>query len=71
MTWWDVESLARAGIAVRRSAWPATKTLVFAGSTGSGGARAVACIVADTGLRVVSNAEFGATEFEATDWRQA
>lgn len=69
MTFSEARALAKAGAAVRRDAWPSTRTLIY--SAGTGTVRAVACLVNGSVITVVKNTDFGQTEFEAQDWRQA
>lgn len=65
----EARALAKAGVAVRRDAWPITKTLVY--SKGPGSVRAVAALVTSGVVTVVKNSDFGQAEFVAQDWRRA
>jgi hypothetical protein len=73
MTFPEARELAKAGAAVRREAWPVTRTLIY--TAGAGSVRAVAAInnagVSPATLTVVKNSDFGQAEFAAQDWRRA
>jgi len=64
MTWWEVEPMAKLGVPVRRSSWPATRSLVF--KAGAGTTRAVAVLQNGSVESVYS---FRAAEFQADDWQ--
>lgn len=66
MNWPDAESLARAGVPVRRTLWPLGRTLVYA--PGAGTVRAVAVIAEAGVIAVVRAGQFTQAEFEAEDW---
>lgn len=70
MTWWDIEPIARAGVAVRRSTWAtgsSVRTLRF--QAGGGTDPAVAILREGAAERVLTAEDFGAADFLATDWQ--
>ncbi len=69
MKWEEVEALASMGEPVRRSSWPATRSVVF--SAGSGTTRAVGVMRDGSTSAVLTNLTFTAAEFAADDWRPA
>ena len=76
MTWQNAESLARAGIALRRRTWlddAATygARVVYTAGAGVSGARAVAVWRKGETEEVISAARFGAAEWLADDWEAA
>ena len=66
MTFSAAKALGKAGIPIRRSSWPVTKSIVY--SRGPGSARAVAVLVVGGVVTVVKNTDFGPADFEAQDW---
>lgn len=77
MTWPEAKALARAGTPVRRSIWASNRRLVY--TAGGGSTRAVAVIETVTNTAtastvdrtVVTQTDWGETEYNATDWVQA
>ncbi len=57
MTWWDAETLARSGTAVRKPAWPASRSLVL--SAGKGTTRAVMVIREAGAERPIRSGDLG------------
>jgi hypothetical protein len=71
MTWWQIESLARAGAAVRRRSWLTTTTLsgwTILYVSGAGTERAVAVRRAAGVDTVVTAVIFSSADFLADDW---
>ena len=66
MTWWEIEPLAKGGVAVRRAVWAATKMVIF--KPGLGTTRAVAVMRVGSVEAVITSTDFTAAEFEADDW---
>ena len=69
MTWWQVEELARFGVAVRRTAWPTNKSVTY--SAGRGTTRAVAVLREGPTETIITADQFGAAEYQADDWQPA
>lgn len=70
MTWWQIESLARAGVTVRRASWAtgtSARTLSF--QSGAGSDRAVAVIREGAEERVSTTLDFTSEDFLASDWQ--
>jgi hypothetical protein len=71
MTWWQIQTLARAGAAVRRRSWLASTTtsgwtILYVG--GAGTERAVAVRRAAGVDTIVSAVIFASADFLADDW---
>lgn len=72
MTWSDARRLAKSGAPVRRFAWPPTRALVYWPPQAPNVAVIVTTTVASNAVTIarvpVRAADFGESEFAATDW---
>ena len=69
MTLWDAETLARNGTPVQKTAWPASKVLIF--STGKGSARAVP-VIREAGVeRPLRDGDLTISDYTDTTWKAA
>lgn len=69
MTFFFAMPFAKSGGEIRRTSWPAGRTLTY--SAGPGSQRSVAVLITSGVVSVVKNTDFGQAEFAASDWVRA